>query len=62
MAKWDLSNMTKSEQILSRLRKKLEVMHRDFQTSGNARKHDIAEMLDLVDILERELPDGGKAL
>ena len=54
--------MTKSEQILSRLRKKLEVMHRDFQTSGNARKHDVAEMLDLVDILERELPDGGETL
>ena len=51
--------MTVSEQVLSRLRKKLEVMHNDFQKGGNARKHDVAEMLLLVDILEKEMPNGG---
>lgn len=50
--------MSVSEQVLARLRNKLEVMHRDFQTSGNMRKHDVAEMLLLVDILEKELADG----
>lgn len=49
-------------EALKRLRRKLEVMSEDFRKTNNSRKHDVEEMLALLEIIEREMPDGRKAL
>jgi hypothetical protein len=47
--------MTKDTRpILTRLRRKLEVLHLDLQRENDSRFHDLAEMLALLDILERK--------
>ena len=47
--------MTENQKTaLKRLRRKVDVMHRDLKTQGNARYHDTAEMLALIEILEKD--------
>ena len=46
--------MTEAQQAaLKRLRRKVEVMHLDLKTLNNTRYHDTAEMLKLIEILEK---------
>jgi hypothetical protein len=45
--------MTKDTRpILTRLRRKLDVLHLDLQRENDRRYHDVAEMLALLDLLE----------
>jgi hypothetical protein len=45
--------MTKDTRpILTRLRRKLDVLFLDFQRENSNRYHDVAEMLALLDLLE----------
>lgn len=47
--------MTEAQQAaLKRLRRKVEVMHLDLKTLNNTRYHDTAEMLKLIEILEKD--------
>lgn len=39
--------------VLTRLRRKIEIMHLDFKAANNMRYHDMHEMLKLIEILER---------
>ena len=39
--------------LLKRLRRKIEIMHMDLKALANTRHHDTAEMLKLVEMLER---------
>ena len=63
MAKWNLEPATLmdasktevSQQIIKRLRRKLEIMRMDQKASGSTRYHDTNEMLTLLDMLERQL-------
>ena len=63
MAKWNLEPATlmdaskteASQQIIKRLRRKLEIMRMDQKASGSTRYHDTNEMLTLLDMLERHL-------
>ena len=63
MAKWNLEpatlmNASKTEatqQVIKRLRRKLEIMRMDQKASGSTRYHDTDEMLTLLDLLERNL-------
>ena len=63
MAKWNLEpatlldgNKTETvQQIIKRLRRKLEVMRIDQRAVGSTRYHDSNEMLTLLDMLERQL-------
>jgi hypothetical protein len=63
MAKWNLEPATlmdgrKTEtvqQIIRRLRRKIEVMQLDQKASGSNRHHDSSECLTLIDMLERNL-------
>lgn len=46
--------MTEDQKIaLGRLRRKVEIMHLDMKAQNNMRYHDTAEMLALLDIVER---------
>lgn len=40
--------------VLHRLRRKIEVMHLDLKALNNTRYHDLAEMLKLIEMLERD--------
>ena len=40
--------------VLHRLRRKIEVMHLEFKAQQNHRYHDLAEMLRLVEMLEKD--------
>ena len=42
------------KKALMRLRYKLEVMHFEFRSVQNTRHHDTAEMLALLDIIEKD--------
>ena len=63
MARWNLEPATLmdasktevSQQIIKRLRRKLEIMRMDQKASGSTRYHDTNEMLTLLDMLERNL-------
>ena len=63
MAKWNLEPATlmdgkKTEtvqQIIKRLRRKIEVMRLDQKASNSSRHHDSSECLTLLDMLERNL-------
>jgi hypothetical protein len=63
MAKWNLepatlmdaSKVETVQQIIKRLRRKIEVMRLDQKASGSNRYHDTNEMLTLIDMLERNL-------
>jgi len=63
MAKWNLEPATlmdasKTEtvqQIIKRLRRKIEVMRLDQKASNSPRHHDSSECLTLLDMLERNL-------
>jgi hypothetical protein len=47
--------MTETKQAaLKRLRRKVEIMDLDFRAANNTRHHDTAEMLKLIEILEKE--------
>ena len=47
--------MTETKQAaLKRLRRKVEIMDLDFRAMGNTRRHDTAEMLKLIEIMEKE--------
>jgi len=39
--------------VLKRLRRKIEIMHLDFRAANNTRYHDTAEMLKLLEMVER---------
>ena len=63
MAKWNIEPATlmdagKTEtvqQIIKRLRRKIEVMRLDQKASNSLRHHDSSECLTLLDMLERNL-------
>ena len=40
--------------VLRRLRRKIEVMYMDLKALNNTRYHDLAEMLKLIEMLERD--------
>lgn len=42
----------------NRLRRKLEVMLEDFKKANNLRKHDVEEMLSLLDLIEKGTTSG----
>lgn len=44
----------KQKAALKRLRRKLEVMHFELRQANNTRHHDLADMLALVEVLEKE--------
>ena len=47
--------MTETKQAaLKRLRRKVEIMDLDFRATSNTRRYDTAEMLKLIEILEKE--------
>ena len=39
--------------VLLRLRRKVEIMHLDLKSANNLRYHDTAEMLKLIELLEK---------
>jgi hypothetical protein len=63
MAKWNLepatlmdaSKVETVQQIIKRLRRKIEVMRLDQKASNSPRHHDSNECLTLLDMLERNL-------
>ena len=63
MAKWNLepatlmdaSKIETLQQIIKRLRRKIEVMRLDQKANNSLRHHDSSECLTLLDMLERNL-------
>ena len=63
MAKWNLepatlmdaSKIETVQQIIKRLRRKIEVMRLDQKATNSLRHHDSSECLTLLDMLERNL-------
>ena len=47
--------MTENQKAaMKRLRRKVEVMHLDLKAAHNTRHHDTAEMLTLIEIVEKD--------
>lgn len=47
--------MTETQKAaLLRLRRKVEIMHLDLKSANNQRYHDAAEMLRLIELVEKE--------